>query len=81
MTLVYDGHVRLSEHIGNNVFVTFTLVGFVELPADFLTIVLMEKIGRRHTTSISLALSGVVCLVIAALPESELRTRLPLCCG
>ncbi|KAK3886203.1 hypothetical protein Pcinc_009622 [Petrolisthes cinctipes] len=68
--LAYDGHVRNSEHIGSNVFVSFTLVGFVELPADFLTMVLVEKVGRRHTTSITLVLSGVACLVIAAIPET-----------
>ncbi|KAK3879574.1 hypothetical protein Pcinc_015861 [Petrolisthes cinctipes] len=70
MILAYDGHVRNSEHIGSNVFVSFTLAGFVELPANFLTIVLVEKVGRRHTTSITLVLSGVACLVIAAIPET-----------
>ncbi|KAK3891632.1 hypothetical protein Pcinc_004479 [Petrolisthes cinctipes] len=70
MILAYDGHVRNSEHIGSNVFVSFTLVGIVELPANFLIIVLVEKVGRRHTTSITRVLSGVACLVIAAIPET-----------
>lgn len=69
--MAYDAHVRASEHIGSNVFITFTLVGFVELPADFLTMVLVEKVGRRHTTSITLIVSGMACFVIAAFPESE----------
>lgn len=69
ISVAYDGHMRNTEHIGNNVFITFTIAGFVEFPADFLTMIAIEKVGRRHTTVFTLVLSGVACLVISALSE------------
>ncbi|KAK3891624.1 hypothetical protein Pcinc_004472 [Petrolisthes cinctipes] len=69
VTLSFDGNIRIIEHISSNVFVFFTLVGICELPSGLFTMVLVEKVGRRHTASITLAISGVACLVIAAIPE------------
>ncbi|XP_063884704.1 LOW QUALITY PROTEIN: organic cation transporter protein-like [Scylla paramamosain] len=76
--LAYDGHIRNTENIGPNMFVTFTIVGAVEFPADLLTMVTMEKLGRRHTTVWSLILSGVICLVIALVPPAYSITILSL---
>ncbi|XP_042868886.1 organic cation transporter protein-like [Penaeus japonicus] len=69
--LAYDAHMRNTEHIGANVFTTFTLAGAVELPADFLTMVAVEKLGRRHTTVWTLVAGGVMCLAIAAVPPDN----------
>ncbi|XP_050720191.1 organic cation transporter protein-like [Eriocheir sinensis] len=76
--LAYDAHIRNAEHIGPNFFVTFTIVGAVEFPADLLTMVTLEKLGRRHTTVWSLVLSGCVCLVITAVPQEYSLTVLGL---
>ncbi|MPC07993.1 Solute carrier family 22 member 3 [Portunus trituberculatus] len=76
--LAYDGHIRNTENVGPNMFVTFTIVGFVEFPADLLTMITMEKLGRRHTTVWSLILSGVVCLIIAFVPPAYSLTVLVL---
>lgn len=70
ITLAYDGHMRNSENIGFNVFISFTVLAFVELPADFLTIISTETLGRKHTSVFTLILSGVACLVIAAIPPN-----------
>ena len=69
--LAYDGHIRNTENVGPNMFITFTIVGAVEFPADLLTMVTMEKLGRRHTVVWSLILSGVVCLIIALVPPGK----------
>ncbi|XP_068246337.1 organic cation/carnitine transporter 2-like isoform X2 [Palaemon carinicauda] len=69
--LAYDGHMRNTENIGLNVFVSFTVLGAVELPADFLTIIAIEWVGRRHTTVWTLILSGVCCLIISTIPEAK----------
>nr|XP_045605465.1 organic cation transporter protein-like [Procambarus clarkii] len=69
--VAYDGHMRNTEHIGNNVFVTFTIAGFVELPADFIAMLAMEKLGRRHTVVFTLVFSGLACFAAAALPEED----------
>ncbi|XP_069977245.1 organic cation transporter protein isoform X6 [Penaeus vannamei] len=76
--LAYDAHMRNTEHIGPNVFATFTLAGFVELPADFLTMVAVEKLGRRHTTAWTLVLGGALCLGVAAVPPVQIRPLPPV---
>ncbi|CAL4059779.1 unnamed protein product [Meganyctiphanes norvegica] len=63
--LTYDGHMRNTENIGTNVFITFTMSGLIELPADLVTIFSMDWLGRRHTTVWSLVLSGVASLIIS----------------
>ncbi|KAG0728929.1 Organic cation transporter protein [Chionoecetes opilio] len=68
--LAYDAHIRNTENIGPNQFITFTIVGAVEFPADLLTMITLEKLGRRHSIVWSLILSGVVCLVIAMVPPA-----------
>lgn len=72
ISVAYDGHMRNTEHIGSNVFITFTIAAFVELPADFLTMVAVEKVGRRHTTVSTLVLSGLASFVIALLPKGKM---------
>ncbi|XP_042235055.1 organic cation transporter protein-like [Homarus americanus] len=67
----YDAHMRNTKNIGGNVFVTFTIAGFVELPADFLTMVFVEKLGRRHTTVFTLIFGGLACFIIAGIPEVQ----------
>ncbi|KAK7082108.1 hypothetical protein SK128_019843, partial [Halocaridina rubra] len=69
--LAYDGHMRNTENIGYNVFISFCVLGFVELPADFLTMIAVETLGRRHTTVLTLITSGIACFVIAALPQDS----------
>nr|XP_045624751.1 organic cation transporter protein-like [Procambarus clarkii] len=69
--LAYDGHMRNTQNIGNNTFVSFSLGGLVEVPADLLTIMLLEKIGRRYSTVLSLILGGLASCVIATIPEAN----------
>lgn len=71
MTLAYDGHTRNSENIGFDAFLSFTIAGAVEFPADVLTMMMTEWLGRRHTTVWSLILSGLIALSIALVPEGE----------
>ncbi|XP_027213389.2 organic cation transporter protein-like [Penaeus vannamei] len=71
MTVAYDGHTRNSENIGYDAFLSFTIAGAVEFPADVLTMVTTEWLGRRHTTVGSLVLSGLVALSVALVPEDN----------
>lgn len=68
LSIAYDAHMRNTAHIGPSVFFTFTLAGFVELPADLLTMLLMEKLGRRHTLVGTVVVGGLSCLAVAAVP-------------
>ncbi|XP_063593179.1 solute carrier family 22 member 3-like [Penaeus indicus] len=69
--IAYDAHMRNTANIGPNVFFTFTLAGFVELPADLLTMLFMEKLGRRHTLVWTVVVGGLSCLAVAATPVGE----------
>ncbi|XP_042882821.1 solute carrier family 22 member 21-like [Penaeus japonicus] len=69
--IAYDAHMRNTANIGPNVFFTFTLAGFVELPADLLTMLFMEKLGRRHTLVWTVVVGGFSCLAVAATPVGE----------
>ncbi|CAL4098669.1 unnamed protein product, partial [Meganyctiphanes norvegica] len=67
IVIAYDGHMRNTEHLGDNVFITFTLAGLVEAPADFLLILLVEWLGRRHSTVLTLIGSGIISFIISIL--------------
>lgn len=70
--VAYDSHVRNTENFGHNVFVNFSIGGLLELPAIFLTMLLSERVGRRHTTVGCLILGGIISLRIAFVSEGKL---------
>ncbi len=62
IAIVYDGHVRSLESLAYNVFITNSLAGFLEFPADLIPVFTMDRLGRRWTMHISLivaALGGI----------------------
>ena len=63
--------MRNTENIGSNFFVTFTLAGAVELPADFITMFFMEVVGRRHSVVWTLIASGLASFCILFVSEGE----------
>ena len=73
VTVTYDGHLRNAEHIGSNVFWNFTYLSMVEVPADLILIFILEFLGRRHSTVLSLVLSGFMSLAIIFVPEGSLH--------
>ncbi|XP_072757432.1 organic cation transporter protein-like [Anoplolepis gracilipes] len=59
ISLVFDGHVRNVNNLGLDVFMTFTIAAFTELPADtFLTLVL-DRWGRRWLACGTMVISGI----------------------
>jgi hypothetical protein len=66
MTVCYDGHVR---NLGNldqySLYVTFSLTGLLELPADLLTIVTLDYLGRRWTNFGAMAFGALFSLIAA----------------
>ncbi|XP_042883141.1 organic cation transporter protein-like [Penaeus japonicus] len=72
ISIAYDAHMRNTANLGPNVFLTFTIAGFIELPADLLTILLMEKLGRRHTLVWTVVVGGLSCLAVAAMPADAM---------
>lgn len=71
VTFLYDGHVRNLTNLNYDIYVTFTLSSAIELPGDLLSIVVLEKLGRKWGSSICLFLSGVSIAICGLLIGRE----------
>ncbi|NXA94554.1 S22A3 protein, partial [Melanocharis versteri] len=67
--LIYQGLVMRLGIIGGNLYLDFFISGAVELPAAFLIIVTIDRIGRRLPFAMSNIVASVACLITAFLPE------------
>ncbi|XP_037931141.1 organic cation transporter protein-like [Teleopsis dalmanni] len=68
ISLVFDGHVRNVGSLGLNIFLTFTVASFTELPADTLLTITLDKWGRRWLACGTMVLSGVFSLLATVAP-------------
>ncbi|KAH8270129.1 hypothetical protein KR018_004307 [Drosophila ironensis] len=68
ISLVFDGHVRNVGSLGLNIFFTFTVACFTELPADTLLTVTLDRFGRRWLACGSMVASGVFSLLATVVP-------------
>ncbi|XP_039915735.1 solute carrier family 22 member 3 isoform X2 [Hirundo rustica] len=67
--IIYQGLVMRLGIIGGNLYLDFFISGVMELPAAFLIIVTIDRIGRRLPFAVSNIVASVACLVTAFLPE------------
>ncbi|NXC88458.1 S22A3 protein, partial [Cercotrichas coryphoeus] len=67
--LIYQGLVMRLGIIGGNLYLDFFISGAVELPAAFLIIVTIDRVGRRLPFATSNIVASVACLITAFLPE------------
>lgn len=63
ISITFDGHVRNVGGFGLNVFHTFAVAAFTELPADVLLTYTLDVVGRRWMAFGSMVFSGVFSLV------------------
>ena len=59
----YYGALLNVGNLGGDYFLNFFLLNVVGFPAKFLSIPLMEKIGRKRLYIVYMALAGVVCML------------------
>lgn len=57
--------------IGGNLYLDFFISGAVELPAAFLIIVTIDRVGRRLPFATSNIVASIACLITAFLPEGS----------
>lgn len=76
--LIYQGLVMRLGIIGGNLYLDFFISGAVELPAAFLIIVTIDRIGRRLPFATSNIVASVACLITAFLPEGNALPRVRL---
>ena len=63
--LIMDAHIRFSQMMPYNVFVTLSVSSPSELPAGLIAIFLADRLGRRNTLMAALLGAGLVEMTIA----------------
>ena len=69
--MVYDGHVRSLGILSYSVFVTNSVAGSFELPADMVPVLTLDRLGRRWTLFFSMGLSGIVSIATGLTPVTH----------
>jgi MFS family permease len=77
--LIYDGLQYLNSSVGTNIFVNWTLMNIVELPAQLVCHVCLSRIGRRLTTSIFLVLCGTTLISTSIISTSNIISVFIFC--
>lgn len=67
--VIFDGLVRLSDNLGLDFFITFTLTSATEIPSVTLLAIVLDKWGRRNLTCGPMSLSGLIILVALFVPK------------
>lgn len=68
ISLVFDGHVRNVGSLGLDIFFTFTVATFTELPADTMLTLTLDRFGRRWLACGSMVASGIFSLLATVVP-------------
>ncbi|KAJ2944014.1 hypothetical protein O0L34_g8340 [Tuta absoluta] len=67
--IIFDGLVRMSENLGFDFFITFTLTSATEIPSVTLLAFVLDKWGRRNLTVGPLWIAGILSLIAAFVPK------------
>ncbi|CAG5053792.1 unnamed protein product [Parnassius apollo] len=63
--LIFDGLVRMSEGLGFDFFITFTLTSATEIPSVTLLAIVLDRWGRRKLTVGPIAFAGTLTFIAA----------------
>ncbi|XP_076064263.1 organic cation transporter [Oratosquilla oratoria] len=66
---VYYGLSLNTSNLGGNDYINFMISGAVELPAHVITILLLDRVGRRPPLCVSMILGGVALLSTILIPQ------------
>lgn len=61
VALAYFGLALNSDNLAGNVYLNFGLSALVEIPAYFVVIFLVDRIGRRKLYCINMIIGGIAC--------------------
>ena len=68
MGTLYFGLSLHMPQFDANIYLIFFLSGLVEIPADIIPFVLLNKYGRRPNLSLHYIIGGLLCMATAAVP-------------
>nr|CAH0104187.1 unnamed protein product [Daphnia galeata] len=71
ITVVYDGYVRSLAILPYSVFITNSVAGALELPADLVPVVTLDRLGRRWTLTMALSLAGLAGIATGLVPQNS----------
>lgn len=77
-SFVYYGLSLNSSSVGgdNNLFITFTLYGAMEIPAIIFAMLSLSCLGRRLPTLLEFLMAGISCLVASLVQDDSTRIAL-----
>ena len=81
ITIVYDGYVRSLAILPYSVFITNSVAGSLELPADLVPVFTLDRLGRRWTLMLALGCAGLAGIATGLVPHSKLLLYKAVSCG
>ncbi|XP_037541581.1 solute carrier family 22 member 2 [Nematolebias whitei] len=78
--VVYQGLIMRVGITEGNIYTDFLISSLVELPAAFLILLTIERIGRRLPFASANIIAGVSCLVTAFIPDSMSWLKTTVAC-
>lgn len=72
-TFVYYGLSINSVSLAGNKYVNFMLVAFIEIPANFACLAVLDRFGRKKVMIVTYLLSAILCISLSFLPKGELK--------
>lgn len=70
-TFVYYGLSINSVSLAGDKYLNFVLVVFVEIPANFMCLLVLDRYGRKKTLITAYMLSACLCISLSFLPKGE----------
>lgn len=68
-TFVYYGLSINSVSLAGNIYVNFMLVSFIEIPANFCCLFVLDRYGRKKVLITTYILSAILCISLSFLPK------------
>lgn len=73
-SLAYYGLTLSAGSLSENLYVSMVLMGVTELPVYILTVLLLDRTGRRFLTAVPLLLGGGSCIIACFTPKGGVIT-------
>lgn len=70
-TFVYYGLSINSVSLAGNKYINFMLVAFIEIPANFACLAVLDRYGRKKVMIVTYVLSALLCISLSFLPKGE----------
>ncbi|CAK1541326.1 unnamed protein product [Leptosia nina] len=76
VAVMFDCIIRLSENLGLDFFLTFTVASATEIPSIFVLLLLLDRLGRRWLVFLPMMAAGILCFVTAFVPRGIISVAL-----